>query len=589
MSSTLFNVLFAWKCSSTHHKLALDALHQIRGDAAENWRNLCLKNIEVYLDGSKAPDNTFKDFKNHVLHVRENYWGGAVAATQNWYDATVVALRARKWTDAVYAAGVLSHYYTDPIQPYHTGQCEAEGIVHRAAEWSIACAYRELTGILETDLGGWPEVEVPNSPDWLPRMVRAGADLANPHYEACIEHYDLKSGVKDPPRGLDQDMKDRIAKLIGYAVVGYARIMERALAESEASPPETGITLLGVMAQLTIPIFWVTKKLKDGKERAIVEATFNEFQATGKVIDTLSDDDYAIREIHAKEVLKKPLDELDAEKPTPVGAAHSDGTRLRARSAVPAKTDPPPPDTPAVPQHEVQRQAMTRPEPATVNSPVSMPVNSKPTESTSAKPEPAASPMPSKSPTQVPKVEPPVAERPPLSIRDSGIPAKSVGSGDQTCSSTGRMETQDRDRFHVDISMPIEKAPSIGTKTAAILERHGIVTVGDLLAVDPDRLAAKVNERHIDAYTILTWQMQADLCCSVPNLRGRDAQILTACGITLREELAAARTDALLTKVKSFVATPDGQRILRDGDRPDQKEVTHWIAWANQPERNRAA
>ena len=89
MSSTLFNVLFVWKCSSTHHKLALDALNQIRGDAAENWRNLCLKNIETYLDGSKAPDNKFKDFKNHVLHVRDNNWGGAVEASGGPMSVTV--------------------------------------------------------------------------------------------------------------------------------------------------------------------------------------------------------------------------------------------------------------------------------------------------------------------------------------------------------------------------------------------------------------------------------------------------------------------------------------------------------------------
>jgi hypothetical protein len=129
-AETLFNVLFAWKCSSTHHKLALDALKHIRGDAGKNWKNLCLSEAQTYLDGSKAPDDKFKDFKNHVLHVHDNYWGGAIGATRKWYAATVEALRARKWSEAVYSAGVLSHYFTDPIQPFHTGQSEAEGIVH---------------------------------------------------------------------------------------------------------------------------------------------------------------------------------------------------------------------------------------------------------------------------------------------------------------------------------------------------------------------------------------------------------------------------------------------------------------------------
>lgn len=530
MSSTLFNVLFAWKCSSTHHKLALDALNHIRSDAAENWRNLCLKNIETYLDGSKAPDNKFKDFKNHVLHVRENHWGGAVAATQKWYDATVVALRARKWTDAIYAAGVLSHYYTDPIQPFHTGQCEAEGIVHRAAEWSIACAYRELTDILEADLGGWPEVVVPQGPDWLAKMVTAGADLANPHYEACIEHYDLKKGVKDPPTGLDQEMKDRIAKLIGHAVVGYARIMERAFIDAEAIPPATGITLLGVMAQVTIPVFWITKKLKDSRERAIVEATYKEFQATGKVIETLADDDATIRALHADEILNKSLSELDAEQPTSAGVAHGIGAPARstpaARKPATASVIAPPRPSPSQPSPEVRPPATK---------------------------------------IDLPPTTAPIEKRGPHALGASGA------------------------HCHLSVDMPIVKSPSIGAKTAAILERQGIRTVGDLLASDPDHLAKTLNDRHIDGYTILTWQMQADLCCSVVNLRGHDAQILTACGISHREELAAAEADVLLKKVNAFVDTPEGERILRGGQRPGLQEVTHWIAWARSEPQAKAA
>jgi len=544
MSSTLFNVLFAWKCSSTHHKLALDALNHIRGDAADNWRNLCLANVETYLDGSKAPDNKFKDFTNHVLHVRDNHWGGAVKATQKWYAATVESLRAKKWTDAIYNAGVLSHYYTDPIQPFHTGQCEAEGIVHRAAEWSIACAYRELTDILEADLGGWPDVTVPAGDDWLAKMVVAGADLANPHYETCIDHYDLKKGVKDPPTGLDQEIKDRIARLIGHAVVGYARIMERAFTESQAAPPATSITLLGVMAKLTIPIFWVTKKLKDARERAIVEATFREYEATGKVIDTLTDDDFAIRKAHCEEVLKKPLEELDEEEPKPIGTAHGIGAPARPRP--------------------------------TKSKPVAKKSNSTPTSSPLA-----------------PREEQPPAQKASktgsVSAPHQALVSRSETATLPTNSAPVPRTDEHEDRYYLTIDMPVEKAPSIGAKTAALLEDHGVRTVGNLLSTDPDKLAESLDDRHIDAYTILTWQMQADLCCDVPNLRGHDAQFLTACGISHRGELATSDPAALLKKVDAFVATPAGDRILRGSERPDLAEVTDWIRWANRPEQSKAA
>lgn len=70
----LFRVLFASECRSTHHKLAMDALRHLRGRHADKWRNLFLKHHKEYLEGSKAPDTSFKDFRNHVLHVRDNYW-----------------------------------------------------------------------------------------------------------------------------------------------------------------------------------------------------------------------------------------------------------------------------------------------------------------------------------------------------------------------------------------------------------------------------------------------------------------------------------------------------------------------------------
>jgi len=502
MSSTLFNVLFAWKCTSTHHKLAMDALNRIEGPAAPLWRNLCLKHIERYLDGSKAPDNVFKDFRNHVLHVRESEWGGALAATRTWYENTVTALRERRWSDAVYAAGVLSHYYTDPIHPFHTGQSEAESAVHRALEWSIACAYEELRTILEGELGSWPVVTVPDRADWIDDMVRTGARIANSHYEVFIDHYDFARGVKNPPSGLDQELKDRTASLIGLAVSGYSRVMERALAESQAEIPTTSLTLLSVLAQLTIPLFWITKKLKSARERALVEATYREFEQTGKVIESLSEDDATIRRTHAEEVRNIPVEQLDAEPPASIGAAHGIGTPAR----------------------------------------------------------PAREPGPSAIPRTPSAAERPTHEAPKRPAAPTATAAP---------------------RFYLSPTMPIEKAPSIGAKTAALLERHQVKTVADLLAASPDSLSAELKDRHLDAATLRAWQLQANLCCSIPLLRGHDAQILVACGVSSAAELAHSDPDSLLQKVNAFVATPAGDRILRGGTKPDRAEVCGWIQNAN--------
>src|SRR5262249_41043919 len=138
--SMLWKVIVASACRSTHHYLAMDALRCLRGPNTDLWQNFFLKNYESYLSGAKAPDDQFKDFKNHVLHVSDNFWGGALSATQLWYDRTVLAMRKGYWSDVAYSAGVLSHYFTDPHMPFHTGQTEEEGKVHRAAEWSITCS-----------------------------------------------------------------------------------------------------------------------------------------------------------------------------------------------------------------------------------------------------------------------------------------------------------------------------------------------------------------------------------------------------------------------------------------------------------------
>jgi len=37
------------------------------------------------------------------------------------------------------------------------------------------------------------------------------------------------------------------------------------------------------------------------------------------------------------------------------------------------------------------------------------------------------------------------------------------------------------------------------------------------------------------------------------------------------------------------VTTPAGERILRGGERPDLKEVTDWIEWANLISKSKAA
>jgi predicted flap endonuclease-1-like 5' DNA nuclease len=332
--SLLYSVVFASRCRSNHHRLAVDALRHLKSPDAELWQNLLLHFHDEYLKGAKAPDEVFKDFKNHVLHVRDGDWGGAIEACEEWQRRTVRALKQRDWAQAAWSAGVMSHYYVDPIQPFHTHQTEEEGVIHRAVEWSFSKSYKTFQAIIARD-GGYPEIDVPDGDDWLRQMVRAGALTSTPHYETIIEHYNLEAGVKDPPAGLDQELKEVIARLVGHAVIGLARILDRTFAEAAVKPPNVGSTLQGVFLALEMPIQAVLAGIDDAKARAEVAAQYEEFRRTGKVRATLGEDDKVVRELFAAEVLKTPLSSLDAKWPREIGAKAGAGAQPPVKAAKP--------------------------------------------------------------------------------------------------------------------------------------------------------------------------------------------------------------------------------------------------------------
>jgi uncharacterized protein YhaN len=144
-------------------------------------------------------------------------------------------------------------------------------------------------------------------------------------------------------------------------------------------------------------------------------------------------------------------------------------------------------------------------------------------------------------------------------------------------------------RFYLSTSDPVEQAPAIGPKTAARLEHIGIRTVADLLRAEPEATAERLRNRHIKPDTIRQWQQQAIFVCRVPQLRGHDAQILIACGISDPEQLGSIDPAALWRRVQPLVKTVEGKRILRNGKSPDLDEIRSWIQRAAQARPLRAA
>jgi predicted flap endonuclease-1-like 5' DNA nuclease len=476
--SLIIRVLDAAYCSSTHHKLALDALDHLRAARAPAWRDFLVTYHQMYFEGAKDPDKTFKDFTNHVLHVRDNYWGGAREQVRHWYGATVRALWRKEWSLAAYSAGVLSHYVTDPLMPFHTGQTKEETNIHRAVEWSIRQSYDDLRELARSRMG-YPHLEAGTHPGWLDELVTAGAEISNGYYEALIEHFDFAKSIKEPKEGLDQAGREMISQLIGFATISLARILDRAFVEAGVAPPATQPTLEGIFSLLDIPIAWVTKNISDARERALVENQYREWVATGQVERTLTADVRQVREEAAK-------------------------AKARVAKALPAAL-------------EVQ-----------------------------------PSPQPAPAPQQV-------AAEPPVPAPTPTAPQAKLG---------------------LQLSDDVERAPSIGPKTAERLNACGVRTIGDLLESQAGPLSQQLGGGWNSPSVVLDWQDQARLILEVPALRAEQAKLLTGAGYRTAATLAQAQPEELLQDVNDFLQSPRGQRALRGDYTPTLRDMETWIGWA---------
>lgn len=327
--SLLLEVVFRTVCQSTHQRLAVDALRHLRGDAADRWADLFLVHAAELLAGCEAPDRQFQDYLGHVWFVQEPAWGQAPAHACLWYDRTVDALRRGQWAEAAFAAGALSHYVTDPFFPLNTARSEETSAIQMPLQWAVALSYGRLQQILEHDLGGYPHLEASRQANWLPHLVQTGAVLANAHVAPLVDHFDLARAVRDPLAGLDQEIQDRLAICLGHAVVAYARVLERAVEEGGVPPPEVDATWPGFAQVLAWPIRQIARWVRMWSEQLEIAALEDELRRTGRVVANLIPEVREIRRLHAEQVLRVPLYELDRRPLAPIGCLHGSGAAPR--------------------------------------------------------------------------------------------------------------------------------------------------------------------------------------------------------------------------------------------------------------------
>ena len=290
LQQQLISILRAAHCRSTHHFFAMDAIPLVQTEAGQRLVTILLRYHDRYLTGAKDPDTRFRDFQNHVIHVKDGYWGGAPRVAHKWYDRMQRYLRTDRFSDAAHAAGVLSHYFTDPMQPLHTQQSDSEKVLHRPIEWSITKSYEEI-------LERWKEDELrvvfqlSDQVGWLGEAILHGARFANRKYDQLLGDYDLAKGASNPPAGLTNELRTSLAELFGLAITGWARVIERAAADSELARdkplPKLFTSLPIVLASIRIPARLWLRRIEHREEQDAIADLLEEYVRTGTLRDEL--------------------------------------------------------------------------------------------------------------------------------------------------------------------------------------------------------------------------------------------------------------------------------------------------------------
>jgi len=140
--------------------------------------------------------------------------------------------------------------------------------------------------------------------------------------------------------------------------------------------------------------------------------------------------------------------------------------------------------------------------------------------------------------------------------------------------------------YWLGVNSPVSQVPSLGAQMARRLGTIGVRDVTDLIELDLEALEIPLDSLQISAATLRQWQAEARLLCCIPNLTGRDAQVLVLCGIQAPVELSQIDVRELQNRIRKL--RNDNQVRLsipwlaEESNWPEQDTLTGWIRYSRQ-------
>lgn len=481
----LFHFLIRWKCKSVFHKLALGALRDLDGPAAQAWQSLLLWKIEPFLDGVDAPFEEFRDFTNHSFDPKEP-WGTAPRLATKWYFQAREAFDARDWPEGTRRSGILLRYCALSLLMFHGHHRDPGLSRRRIVAWYLGQHAERLRAGAElprpaAPLVAWRQGE-------LEAFLAQAARAARTDEEWVFDQLRPDS-TNRPVIGGHDELDERLGIHWHLVERALGSVLRRLTSDITDPPRRYPIGVAFAAAVPSIPIFSWTRYRDRRDQSRVIQPMLAEWAATGHVRETEPGDLRALRDAYA----------------IAHGAAKSRG----------------------IPKPSIA--------PGTTSAP-------------KAKPAP---------PPRVPTVD-----HIPLSIARGRPEPPPVGP--------------------ISLNSPVGAATSMSSEVAEGLYKLGVHTVRDLLNASLDELAARLAP-HATRADLSVWCDEASLSCEIPLLMPVESQLLVACGVTGRRDLAALSPVELWEMVIPVAESPDGARILRDSPIPNLDAVSEWIQAAQLP------